>query len=451
MTTWADRLQVLRECTSAQRDEVIKPTKEVKQEDDSELLQLSPGCFQVIASFLSYGDLQEMCRVSKKIENILAADNVLWEDQLISFHSEMRNLYGDHLLRSDFACIPESDVFSQFMAERGLYDFDSNRTWNLHEYTQIRDETTGVFTIPLYREPTCGKGERGKEKLPMIGAPPFAESISNEDLSVRILHPERRSSAAAPPVDMNDEEAMLQYALTLSMKTSSASQRHNPFTDAHVNVAQPFYTPTQLLTMVDEVRRVVTSDRYGLYDKTDEECDTFLSVLSTTLSGAKRRRLLLKNHHHALRNNGQTSRRRMGSQQAHQDPNSTPIPTENRILAAFTGTLIEISAAETIQLCQKMLDKKWLAAVQTFVSGANENGRETTDPPLPRPYPKEWVRYFLIPEVCVERRLGIVIIDPIRAFLLVQEEMRIVDSDAEPDDIVAQHPVVYGRGYNANA
>lgn len=498
MSTWAARLHA--SCppspVEVPRKPSVLPSKlDINAETDVALLSLPPGCLQAISSFLTYGDIEQLGHVHTTLNKVLVMDDVIWEDQLDRFRGEMRNMYGHHLLRTDFASedyptSPAPRLFDQFKREHCLYDFDVIRSWNLDELTTLRNDTHGMCTLPLYQEPALTKDTKsylhflqemggtadfltsfdGTGPQP-VGAPPTAEQLTTEmkKMTVRILHPHREPSSSAqsnPLPNMRDEAEVMAYVMALSLaETQGGTPRPpHPFQRAHLKVTQPMYSPAELMTMMtDEIPDGADAHsyegRFGVVDRTEEEDQSFLTSLSLTLSGAKRRRLHLKNHHHAVRNNGQTSRRRLGNvaagQQAHQNPSDLALPPENLMLSSFHGTLLEVSWKELDQLSAKRLEDKWRAAIRTFVFGKNEERKGETPSTVGRPYPKEWVRYFLLPELFKEHCLGVLIVDPLRALLLVQEE-KDEDEEAqeprrhEPDRIVARRPITYGAGYNAN-
>lgn len=471
MSTWADRLGAHKaqkpkaalphpafsnnhaKNQSNECDNLFSVSCEEDVVKESGILSLVPGCFQCISSFLEYGDILQLRAVCKLLKRYITDDDVIWEEQLKRFRVEMRNLYGSNLLRTDFATSSPLCGFEQFEVEHKLYSFDSHRTWSLYEDSSLRNEDTGMFTIPLYQEHEISFSEDDfiVQEEQIVGAPPCLKHVLPKSFPIRIFHPKRSTHEDLIPVDMNDEEAMLRYVLALSAQENGESSRHsNPFELAASITANPFYHTSQLMVMVDELRRSSSPDggRFNIMDKTEEQNQSFVKALSLTLSAAKWRRLHLRNHHRALRNNGQTSRNRLGSHRAQNTEQY--LPAENQILTSFTGQLLEISSEEMFNLCHEYLDKQWYSAIKRFVTGGNEassKGGHANE----RVYPEAWARYFLLPELCEEHTLGLLVVDPLRALLLVQREKGAhIDSDEEPDNIVAQHAVRYGRGYNSN-
>lgn len=478
MSTWADRLSVHKEpkykkevsphladnnksyshdrnlenlfSASSQQECAVKLT-------EFGLLSLVPGCFQCISSFLEYGDVLQLRAVCKLLKRYITDDDIIWEEQLRRFRVEMRNLYGATLLRTDFATSSSLSGFEQFEVEHKLYDFDSRRTWCLHEDSSIRDEETGMFTIPLYQahEVSYPEDDFIVQEEQTVGAPPRLKRVLPQAFPISILQPKRSTHDDLVPVDMNDEEAVLRYVLALSAReggSSASPHQLNPFEHAASTTANPFYHTGQLMSMVDELRRMSSTDggRFEVMDITAEQNPNFVTALSLTLSAAKRRRLHLKNHHRALRNNGQSTRNRLGAQTSRVENTDQRLPAENQVLSCFTGQLLEISSEEMLNLSYEQLDKRWYNVIKAFIRGSGEVSSKESHV-TERVYPPEWARYFLLPEVCKDHTLGLLVVDPLRALFLVQKEKFVDnDSDHEPDNIVAQHAVRYGRGYNAN-
>lgn len=409
MATWAQTLSANSGVTDNRTAPSSTKTRDAQLETSavngvtSSASIISPYCLQLISAFASFPDVLQLRRASRQLAHYISSDDLIWEDQLRYFYREMTNVYGNILLRADFACA-ELHGFQRFAVHHRLYMFDCQRVWNLSEFTSIRDDRTGLFTVPLYTD--VQKLVLPSSRRQMVGAALSVEHLPQHRTPIRIFQPSRNTSSGA-------DEDMLQYVLTLSREELNHSHT-NPFMNAGLSVRDPCYSSSQLMTMVDTWHGPNLEWRFGVSDKTTSESEAFLTCLSLTLSGAMRRRLHLPNHHRAVRNNGQTSRRRLGNQDAESVENG--IPEQNMILSNFRGALLEISESEVSQLCLG-LELKYREAIHLFVHGESKYSTLTAD----RVYPSSWVRYFLLPEVCNENICAFLIVDPLRALILVQE------------------------------
>lgn len=428
---------------------------------ESGFLSLVPGCIQNISKFLSYGDVLQLRSVCTQLHRFITADDVLWDSQLERFHTEMENLYGAMLLRTDFA-FPFRKGFERFAMERRLYHFDSMRAWSLQEYTSLHDGETGIFTVPLYQKTlraTCSEWELCNKQE--IGAPLLLRKMENQTIPIRLYSIERGRHQGKEPLDMNDEDAVLQYVLALSVAESGRNDSH-PFEDIRRKFSQKQFTPSQILSVVDGFSSASPNNemRFHVEDTTDTENHEFISALSLTVTAVKHRRLLVSNRR-SRQNNGQNS-----------SPHNSlrlscgigAIPPENKILSAFGGQLLEISKHEMLSLCRSQLRNEVIDALETFIGYEPSHSRaagvesrshvtqlERKDNVAGRVYPVGWIRCFLLPEVCKQSVIALLVVDPIRAFFLIQEIRSVTDTpEQEPDVIIAQRAVVYGRGLNPN-
>lgn len=422
-----------------------EPTKREEKKPQSGILSLHLGCIQQISRLLEYRDVFELQRTCKLLHNLIFNDDVLWEDQCSAYYFELQNLYCSNLLRTDFAGL---DLHGQdgFRSLLHLYNFDTVRLWHLDDCFTLTDEFTGMFSIPLYRDDGNKMDENGCPIYgeQQVGAPLLVQSLPSKALPIRVFKPYRKTLAF--PDNPEDEEAGLRYALALSALESKKFQS-NPFEYAFLEAAEPVYSPGELLTMAESFYTSREFTRLQCSDQTEQENCVFLSSLSKTLTAAKQRRLHLGNHHRAVRNNGQRSRNRLGGlADSHKDPDSATLPV-NKMLADFSGALLEVSAEEISNLCDSLLGEKCLSAIKDFVEVAPNTGSSASY--TNRVFPKEWVRYFILPEVCKEGRIGLLVVDPVRILCLVENERE--NNEYIPEEHFVRHRLVQlGQGSNGN-
>lgn len=399
----------------------------------SGILSLVPGCIQYISNFLSYGDVLQLRSACKQLNNFITADDVLWDTQLAVFRAEMGNLYGATLLRTDFAFSAKTG-FERFMVERRLYHFDSMRTWNLQEHTSLRDESTGIFTVPLYQKGAehLSRSEWNLSEKQEIGAPLPLEKVEKLVIPIHFYSIKTEDHQDAKPLDMNDEEAVLKYVLAQSVAESGRNNYH-PFEYASEKFSRRILSPSQILSSLDRFSTLLSENEGQLHieDTTEVENPEFISALSLTLSAVKRRRLLIDKRQYR-QSNGQSVYRSFfqGLPCEVED-----VPQENKILSSFTGKLLEISRKEMLSLCRTLLQKESIASIETFMgyeashsigirpkSGSHGVPFSNGTIPVGRIYPVEWCRCFLLPEVCQEHAVALLIVDPIRAFFLIEDD-----------------------------
>lgn len=472
MPSWAERLAEHREETlssskpfskSSSFHPLVKAPHKAKSNkivlQKSGLLSLVPGCLQGVSQFLSYTDVLELRSVCKQLFRFIMEDDYLWEGQLKDFHTEMENLYGGTLLRTDFAFSPKGG-FEQFAMEHRLYNFDCLRAWNLQDYVTLRDERTGFFTVPLYQKPRVHPGSSSPDVSlkQEIGSPLLLRDVESRGVPIS-LYTIKRKHQNPKPIDMSDEDAMLQYALALSVAEAIGNDSH-PFQFAQSKLSQETFSPSQILSLIDDFSARLCDTGHPLHveDVTDEESSEFISTLSLTISAVKRRRLHLDSHRHRYYN-GQNSRPRYSPGSLLKDVNLPPV---NRMLSSFTGKLVEISQPEMLWLCQTELRKEWVEAIELFLGCPSSHSRGTgwrsCVAPLhseadsrERVYPAEWIRCFLLPEVCQQHVLALLLVDPVRAFFLIEEIVSNADGpEMEPDAVIAQRAIRYGHGMNPN-
>lgn len=473
MPSWAERLAEHRDEALSSSKPLSKsssfhpPVKAPRQDkrnrivlQKSGLLSLVPGCVLGVSQFLSYADVLELRSVCKQLFRFIMEDDYLWEEQLKHFHTEMENLYEGTLLRTDFALLPKGG-FKRFAMEHHLYHFDSLRAWNLQDYITLRDEHTGFFTVPLYQKPRVQPSSSSSDVLRKqeIGAPLLLRDVESRSIPIS-LYTIKRQHQDLKPVDMSDEDAVLQYALALSIAEAASGNDSHPFQCIQQKLSHETFSPSQILSLVDDFSARQHGGEHLLHveDVTYEESAEFISALSLTISAVKRRRLHLDSHRHR-NSNGQNTRPRYFPGSPLKDTNVPPV---NRMLSSFTGQLVEISQTEMLSLCQTQLRKEWVEAIELFMgcSSSHSSGTGPCSRVLPlhseadsrgRVYPAQWIRCFLLPEVCQQHVLALLLVDPVRAFFLIEEIVTIADDpEMEPDAVIAQRAVTYGHGMNPN-
>ncbi|CCW66216.1 unnamed protein product [Phytomonas sp. Hart1] len=247
----------------------------------------------------------------------------------------------------------------------------------------------------------------------------------------------------------------------------------------------PCMKPSEIMTLIDMINSGTTAQSLiPLVDTTKREDELFLLAMGETLKGARRRRLHLGNHHRALANNGQTTRHRLGppaagtnqslfrspsppfysSYQTERSPSSPeadmdegngrngngnenrqtaamsgpttpsaqlPPPPVNSMLRCFTGVLMEIHKREAYQLCEKFLGSSkllddfilfhttinpWLCGKRGGNLASSAFGAGT--------------RFFMLPELCRNGRIGLLVVDMVRMLIIVEDEKTARDDPA---------------------
>lgn len=233
---------------------------------------------------------------------------------------------------------------------------------------------------------------------------------------------------------------------------------------------------------------------YHVRNCTDHEDPDFLRRLAETLRSAKHRRLHLGNHHRAVRNNGQTTRNRAGRPVAatgsaeqsslsvsganagggtttpplQPQPQPQPPPPMNRMLRGFHGDLLEITEREaqlvagTLLGMPRVIDefvvfrcydpallyRKLHPPPATHTDSVARDKRRGAAPLKPLPF---FTRFFLAPELCHDGFIALIVVDVVRALVIVEKEAVATDNPdwASPQIARGGRVVVHGQGYNA--